>query len=115
MHPAKSRYLKPEIKKALMDEMKLINLKGLSYTLQYLNPRSSVRKMIHENHIPTLLIAGRFDKRFAPLLVFAQNTMPNLEVLVYDGGHAVNIDAAEHFNQVVKEFVSRFSGEGCQP
>jgi pimeloyl-ACP methyl ester carboxylesterase len=108
LHPSKNRHLQPEIREALLDDMNLINLRGLSYNLQYMVPQCSVCKMIHENRIPTLLIVGKFDKQFAPLLAFAKKTIPNLEVLVYDGGHAVNIDAAEHFNQAVQDFISRF-------
>jgi pimeloyl-ACP methyl ester carboxylesterase len=67
--------------------------------------RCSVYKIIHENQIRTLLIVCKFDKQFAPLLPFAEKTIPNLEVLVYDGGHAVNIDAADHFNQAVQNFI----------
>jgi len=110
LHPSKSPHLKPEVKKALIDDVNLINLRGFSYTLQYTIPQCSVYKIIHENQIPTLLIAGKFDKLFAPLLPFAEKTIPNLEVLVFDGGHAVNIDAAEHFNEVVHNFFSRFLG-----
>ena len=111
LHPSKNRHFKPEIKKALLDDVNLINVRGLSYTLQYMVTRCSVYKMIHENQIPTLLIVGKFDKQFAPLLAFAEKTIPKLEVLVYDGGHAVNIDAAEHFNEAVQNFISRFLGE----
>jgi pimeloyl-ACP methyl ester carboxylesterase len=111
LHPSKNRHLKPEIRRALLDDMNLINLRGLSYNLQYMVTRCSVYKMIRENQIPTLLIVGKFDKQFAPLLAFAEKTIPNLEVLVCDGGHAVNIDAAEHFNQAVQNFISRFIGE----
>jgi len=108
LHPSQNRHLKPEIREALLDDMNLINLRGLSYNLQYMVPRCSVYKMLHENQIPTLLIVGRFDKQFTPLLAFAEKTIPNLQVLVYDGGHAVNIDAAEHFNQAVQNFICRF-------
>jgi len=111
VHPSKNRHFKPEIKKALLEDVNLINLRGLSYNLQYMVTRCSVYKTIHENQVPTLLIVGKFDKQFTPLLAFAEKTMPNLEVLIYDGGHAVNIDAAEDFNKAVQNFITRFLGE----
>jgi pimeloyl-ACP methyl ester carboxylesterase len=110
LHPSKNRRLNLKIKKALIDDLNLINLQGLSYNLQYLVPRCSVHKMIHENQVPTLLIVGRFDKQFASLVSFAEKTIPNLRVLVCDAGHAVNIDAAEQFNKAVRDFMSRFLG-----
>ena len=95
-----------------MDDLNLINLRGLAYNLQYLLTRCSVQERIHENRVPTLLIAGKFDKQFAPLAALAEKTIPHLEVRVCEGGHAVNIDAAEHFNEAVRSFISRFPGKG---
>ena len=109
LHPSKSRHLEPGIKKALIEDVKLINIRGFSNTMQYMVTNCSVHEIIHRNRVPTLLIMGRFDKRFAALRHFAEENIPLLEVLVLDGGHAVNIDAAEGFNSAVKNFISRFS------
>ena len=110
LHPSRNRRLNFKIKKALIDDLNLINLQGLSYNLQYLVTRCSVHKMIHENRVPTLLIVGKFDKQFAPLVSFAEKTIPNLKILVCEGGHAVNIDAAKQFNEAVRDFMSLFLG-----
>jgi len=110
LHPSRNRRLNFKIKKALIDDLNLINLQGLSYNLQYLVTRCSVHKMIHENRVPTLLIVGKFDKQFAPLVSFAEKTMPNLKIVVCEGGHAVNIDAAKQFNEAVRDFMSLFLG-----
>ncbi len=110
LHPSQNRRLPPEIKKALLEDMNLINVRGLSYTLQYMITRCSVYKIIHENKVRTLLIVGRFDKQFAPLLPFAEKNIPNLEILVCEGGHAVNIDAADYFNQAVQNFIEEEIG-----
>jgi pimeloyl-ACP methyl ester carboxylesterase len=112
LHPSKNSRLKPEIKKALLDDMNLINVRGLSYTLQYMITRCSVYKIIHENQVPTLLIVGKFDKQFTPLLPFAEKTIPNLQVLVCEAGHAVNIDAADYFNEVVQNFIEEQTRPG---
>ncbi|MBW2060093.1 MAG: alpha/beta fold hydrolase [Deltaproteobacteria bacterium] len=108
LHPARSRRLKPEIKQALVEDVKLIDVHGLAYTMLYTVTACSVRRVIHQNRVPTLLVVGRFDKQFASLLEFVQQTMPKLEALVFDGGHAVNIDAPERFNEAVQGFISRF-------
>jgi len=108
LHPSHSRHLKPEIKNALIEDAKLIDIQGFSYTGLYTVAKCSVRKMINKNQIPTLLIVGKHDKQFSPYREFAQQTMPELEVLVLDGGHAVNIDAAEQFNKVTQDFIARF-------
>ncbi len=58
--------------------------------------------------VPTLMLAGKYDRQFAPLIEVAQRVIPGLETVIFEGGHAVNIDAAEEFNETVREFYSRF-------
>ena len=108
LHPSHSRHLKPEIKNALIEDAKLIDVQGFSHTGLYTVAKCSVRKIINKNQIPTLLIVGKHDKQFLPYLEFVQQNMPELEVLVLDGGHAVNIDADEQFNKATQEFIARF-------
>ena len=107
LHPSKSSHIKPEIKEALIEDVKLINIHGFSYTMRYMVTQCSVRDIIQENRIPTLLIVGKYDKRFASLPEFAKANIPKLEILLLDGGHAVNIDASEEFNKGIKDFVLR--------
>lgn len=111
LHPSKSGRLKPDIRKALIEDVDLINLKGFSNTLLHMLTKCSVYKIIHKNKIPTLLVAGKFDKEFSLLAEFAQKTIPKIEVKILEGGHAVNIDAAEQFNNAVKSFILRFNNE----
>ncbi|MBA3029820.1 MAG: alpha/beta hydrolase [Desulfobacteraceae bacterium] len=107
VHPAKSRHLSPSIKKALIEDIKLLDLQGFCNTLQFLSPKSSVKNIIHGNTVPTLMVAGKFDKAFLPLGEFARQNMPRLEAVVLDGGHAVNIDAAHEFNKALKAFIEK--------
>ncbi|MBW2181839.1 MAG: alpha/beta hydrolase, partial [Deltaproteobacteria bacterium] len=58
--------------------------------------------------VPTLLIAGKYDKEFMPLLDVAKADFPHLEWLIFDAGHAVNLDVPEQFNKAVIEFIKRF-------
>ena len=111
LHPSKSRHLAPGIKKALIDDVKCINIRGFANTMRYMVTNCSVREIIGGNQVPTLLIAGRFDKRFADLRDFAETHIPLVEVLLLDGGHAVNIDVPEAFNAAVEAFISRFNSE----
>ena len=108
LNPARSRHLDPDTKKALIRDMALIDLRGFAHILVQLVTKCSVSRIIQGNTVPTLLIVGRFDKQFEPLIEFAGENIPNLEMKVFDGGHAVNIDASDSFNQAVKEFIERF-------
>ncbi len=112
LHPAKSKHLKPEIKKALVEDVDLINLRGISNTMLYMVTRCSVCNIIHKNQVPTLLVVGKFDKQFAHLVKYAEKTIAKLEVKVFEGGHAVNIDAAEQFNNALQNFILRCLKEG---
>ena len=107
VHPAKSRYLDPEIKKALIDDIALLNMTGFANTLQFMAPLTSVRDQVHRNQVPTLMVVGKYDKSFMPLRDYARQHMTCLEEVVLAGGHAVNIDAADGFNAAVCDFMSR--------
>jgi pimeloyl-ACP methyl ester carboxylesterase len=108
INPARSRFLDPEIKKALVKDIDLIHMEGFANNLLHLIPRCSVRKQLHEIRVPTLLVAGRFDERFSSLMPIAIESIPTLEYVELDGGHAVNIDAADRFNGALQEFILRY-------
>ncbi|MBW1847871.1 MAG: alpha/beta hydrolase, partial [Deltaproteobacteria bacterium] len=86
----------------------LIDVNGFSKTCLYTIVGSSIRHLISKNKVPTLLIAGKYDKEFMPLLDVAKTDFPHLEWLLLEGGHAVNLDAPEEFNEAVIEFMTRF-------
>lgn len=105
VHPSKSKRLDPNIKKILEEEAKLIDVKGLSHTALHTLVNASVRSRIGDNRIRTLLIAGRFDRGFAPYMDIVEEIIPHLTVEILDGGHSVNIDAPEAFNHLVEQFM----------
>lgn len=108
LNPSKSRHLEAKVKEALVKDIDLINLKGFANNLRYMVTRCSVRDLIRDNKVPTLLLVGKYDRSFTSFIEFIEKTMPNLEMEIFDGGHAVNIDAAEQFNEAVRDFVLRF-------
>ena len=112
LHPSRSKRLAPDIKRAMVKDVDLINVEGFGNTLIYTLAQCSVRNMLKKNRVPTLMIVGRHDKTFAPFLDIAKEIMPDLEVRVLDGGHAVNIDAAPEFNTAVQDFISRHQIHG---
>jgi len=109
LHPSKNKRFSPEIKSALTEDVNQVDINGFSHTCLYTVAGSSLRHLIHKNIVPTLLIAGKFDRQFMPLLDFAKTDFPNLELLVLDGGHAVNLDVPDRFNEAVIEFMGRFN------
>ena len=108
LHPSRSRHLPPDIKDALVQDVELIDITGFKNTLLYTLPQSSVRDMLSKSQVPTLMIVGRHDRAFLPLSEIAIKLIPELYVQVFDGGHAVNIDAALEFNKTIKDFILGF-------
>lgn len=111
LNPSRSRFLDPEIKKALVEDINLIDMEGFANNLLYLIPRCSVRNLLSKISMPTLLVAGKFDKQFGALVPAVLEDTTSLEFIELDGGHAVNIDAADMFNEAVREFILRHSGD----
>lgn len=109
LNPSHSRYLEPSVKKALADDIDLIDLEGLANNLLHLIPKCSVRQLLGGISVPTLLLAGTLDRAFSPLISIALKKIPALECIELKAGHAVNIDAAEEFNKAVYDFVMRHS------
>jgi len=109
LNPSRSRFLDPEVKKALVEDIDLIDLEGFANNLLYLIPRCSVRNLLSDITVPTLLVAGKFDKQFNSLMPVALENIPALEFIELEGGHAVNINAADRFSKSTREFILRHS------
>jgi 2-succinyl-6-hydroxy-2,4-cyclohexadiene-1-carboxylate synthase len=104
IHPLNARSLPQEVKEALVEDSAALSVLGVANAIRYTASDLSLRDEIHRNQVPTLLVCGKREKRFLPLRDYAASHMPLLEIIDLDAGHAVNIDAAEEFNQSVTAF-----------
>lgn len=104
VHPSNARWLDMDVKAALLEDCLSLSVLGVANTVRYTSSELSVRTEISKNRVPTLLVCGKREKRFKPLRAFAAKHMPLLEIVDLDAGHAVNIDAAEEFNEAVCTF-----------
>ncbi len=68
---------------------------------------SSVRERVHHNRVRSLLVVGTREKRFEKQAAYAEKTIPHLDVVRANSGHAVNIDTPTIFNDAVIEFIGR--------
>ncbi len=109
MHPGRSRRMPEPIKAALVADCALHDPRGVALTCLHTIPKSPVRARVANTRIPTLLVCGDREERFAPYRDFAAITIPEVEVLRLDAGHAVNVEAAEQFNAAVLGFFRRRS------
>lgn len=107
VHPRHARKLPPELKAALLEDAELHDPAGIAQTLYHSSPDSLIRERLPTNQVPSLLVSGEREARFVPIREFVEASMPRLEVARTKGGHSVNIDAPEAFNQAVIDFIRR--------
>jgi len=107
LNPGRSRRLPAKVRAAFEADCALHTPRGIAYTGLYTVPESSVRRRMGENSVPTLLVVGKREERFAEHRRFAEQTMPRLEVVGLDAGHAVNLEEPGEFNTVVTRFFAR--------
>lgn len=105
LNPARGKRLSPELRAAFEADVALLDPGGVAKTGLYIVLASPVRTRIGENCVPSLLVFGERETRFAEHAAFAEAHMPMLRVARLDGGHAVNIDAAQQFNEAVVAFL----------
>jgi pimeloyl-ACP methyl ester carboxylesterase len=105
--PTRSRRLPAEAKEALIADYRLHNPKGIAATARHTIPVSSVRGRIAETKVPTLLVVGDREEGFREQARFSEHTIPGIEVVHLNAGHAVNIEDPDGFNTAVADFSRR--------
>ncbi len=110
VHPRQARRLPADLYNALLREAALLSPTGVANTLRYTNPNATVRERVAENTVPSLLICGSAETRFAPHREFALAQMPQLTIVDLAVGHGVNMEDPAGFNAAVREFISTTPG-----
>lgn len=106
VHPRRARNLPDEVREALVADCALHDARGVALTSLHTVVGSSVRDRIAHTRVPTLLVRGGREKRFADHAAHAAASFPALESCVLDAGHAVNIEAAREFDAAVLRFLA---------
>lgn len=109
IHPIHAKRLPPGAQAELLEDAELLDPEGVSRIFQYTSPVASVAEVVQGTKVPTLLIVGEQEERFAPHRRYAEENIPGLKVVGVDGGHACNIEAPEAFNAAALEFILRHS------
>src|SRR5574341_223790 len=110
LNPGRSKRLPRMAQAALMADYGLHRPEGIALTGLCTVPDSSVRDRAAAISVPTLLLAGERETGFAEARTFAERTIPGIEVVRLDAGHAVNVEAADAFNEAVTAFFAVHSG-----
>ena len=103
-HPIHARRFPERVKEALVtaaDRMThtAVELGGL------LGSNLNCRKLVIDYPPPLLITNGKYEKSFQEDLKVLKETSPELKVVDMEGGHSVNIEAAEAFNNAVGDFL----------
>ena len=70
VHPRHAKRLPDEVHQALLADAAIHTPEGIARTLRYTTPESPVRDRVGENQVPTLLVCGERERRFADKRVF---------------------------------------------
>ncbi len=109
IYPGRARRLPEAARDALVRDAELLEPRGLAQSFRYSSPYLSVRDEAANTKVPTLLVWGAAEKRFQPNYEFAVANIPDIEVVEVDAGHAVNIEAADIFNDAITEWIQQHS------
>jgi 2-succinyl-6-hydroxy-2,4-cyclohexadiene-1-carboxylate synthase len=104
LNPARAGRLPETVRAAFAEDSALLDVRGVANTGLYTVPGSSSRERVARNRVPTLLVVGEREERFAAHRRYAEEAMPLLTMIGVDAGHALNIEAAERFNEAVIDF-----------
>ena len=108
LNPARSKRMAPVVRQAFEEDVRLISVEGLARTGLYTVCNAPLRGQLKLNRVPCLLVNGVWEKKFQAHRDYFLNHTPHSEVVDLPGGHAVNLDAPEEFNQAVSAFYSRY-------
>lgn len=108
-HPRFARRLPVALRSLLEAEAEKVDPAGFRRLLDEALPRLSVRDRLRETGAPTLLINGVRERSFQPLRHWIANVLPGIEIIDLEGGHSINLEAQEAFNDAAGTFLDRHS------
>ncbi len=109
-HPANARRFPPALRQRLSEGADNVDPESLALLMQEGLPRLSVRDRLDDLSVPTLLINGRYERKFQPLRDWLEDAHPGVAIADLPGGHSVNVDCPEPFNAAVTAFLTQTAG-----
>ena len=105
VHPRRARRLPPDLHREMVADTCRIDPRAIADSYRHLNVDVSVREAARTISVPTMMVCGSYEKRFAPHRDYAQANVPGLCVVDLPAGHAVNAERHEEFNAAVAAFL----------
>ncbi len=104
LNPTAAKWLDDVVRAAFEEDVALHDPEGLAMTGLHTTVGSSVYTRAAETAVPTLLVVGEREERFAASRRYAEEVFPDLRVVPTNAGHAANLGAADVFNEAVLAF-----------
>ncbi|MEZ5855613.1 MAG: alpha/beta fold hydrolase [Hyphomicrobiaceae bacterium] len=109
IHPRHAKRFPEDIKAEMVADADAIPPEGIVRSVSLTSPHLSIAHRLGEVTVPALLVNGRWEKRFQPMRDKVAAELPGVRVVDLDGGHSVNIEAADGFNAAVTEFIAELT------
>ena len=106
-HPNKAQRFPPHVHREMLEDARRIAPHAVANSLLVTRAELCVTESLGDLKVPTLIVNGLWEKTFQPLRDLAVGRIPGCEVVDLEGGHSINIEAAEAFNAAVIAFVER--------
>jgi pimeloyl-ACP methyl ester carboxylesterase len=106
IHPINARRFPQHVKDALVADADAIPMEAIRAGGRLARDLNSA-DVLGDLSMPVLLTNGMFEKAFQPEVAGLRERYPRLEVADLEGGHSVNIEAADAFDRVVLDFLDR--------
>lgn len=107
IHPRNAKRFPEAIKAELVADADMLDPEGIMRSMFLTSPELSLAHRLADIRVPTVFVNGLWEKRFQPLRDQIAARIPGVVVKDFPGGHSINIEAAEGFEQAVRELVAR--------
>ena len=104
LNPTTAKWLDDDLRAAFESDIALHDPEGLALTGLHTSLGSSVYERASQTAVPTLLVVGEREERFAASRAYAERTFPDLRTVPTEAGHAPNLATPDAFNAAVLAF-----------
>lgn len=105
IHPRHAKRFPEAIKAEMVADAERIAPEGILRSIALTSPDLSIAHRLGEVTVPALLVNGTWEKRFQPMRAKVAAELPGVRIVDLEGGHSINIEAAEGFDRAVTRFV----------
>lgn len=106
LHPINARRFPDHVKDALVRDADAMSVRAIESSGR-LAPHLNFTDRLEMLEQPVMLANGVYEKAFQSEVEKLKARYPSLEVVDLEGGHSVNIEAADGFNRAVTAFFAR--------